>query len=97
MTHVIMTNINKTVSFCVVARGMFDEKRLSIFRCLLALTLTPSTDVSADGIEIWEPCVELRQVLPEASDGYEGSEKEVLEMMTIYDLCGFDEDDDSKI
>ena len=36
-------------------------------------------------------------MLPEAGDDYEGSEKEVLETMTMYDLCGFDEDDDSEI
>ncbi len=53
--------------------------------------------MSAEGIEKCEACAESRKVLPEAGDDYEGSEKEVLETMTMYDLCGFDDDDDSKI
>ncbi len=53
--------------------------------------------MSAEGIEKCEACAESRKVLPEAGDGYEGSEKEVLETMTMYDLCGFDDDNDSEI
>ncbi len=53
--------------------------------------------MSAEGIGKSEACAESRKVLPEAGDDYEGSEKEVLETMTMYDLCGFDDDDDSKI
>ena len=52
--------------------------------------------MSAEGIGKSEACAESRKVLPEASDDYEGSEKEVLETMTMYDLCGFDDDDDSR-
>jgi hypothetical protein len=42
--------------------------------------------VSPDGIEKCEQCTELRQVLSEKGDGYEGSEKQVLETMTMDDL-----------
>jgi hypothetical protein len=38
--------------------------------------------MSADGIRRWEPCAELRGVLPEAGEDYEGSEMEVLGTMT---------------
>ena len=39
--------------------------------------------MSPDGIEKCEQCTELHQVLLEKGDGYEGSEKQVLEMMTM--------------
>ncbi len=62
-----MTKINKMGEF-LCRREMSDAKRLSIFRYLLVLTLTPSTynstEVTADGIMICELCAELRDVLP---------------------------------
>jgi hypothetical protein len=42
--------------------------------------------VSPDGIEKCKQCTELRQVLSEKGNGYEGSEKQVLETMTMDDL-----------
>jgi hypothetical protein len=55
---------------------------MSSFRCILALTLTYNcTKVSAEGIRKCEPGAELREVLPEGVDDYEGSEMKVLETM----------------
>jgi hypothetical protein len=47
--------------------------------------------VSADGIQKSEPVPDAQEAFPEAGKGFEGTEKELLETMKIYDLCGFDE------
>ena len=56
----------------------------------LVLTFTYNcTGVSADGIHKSE-----REAIPEAGEGFDGTEKEILETMKMYDLCGFDEDEE---
>jgi hypothetical protein len=55
---------------------------LSSLRCLLVLTHTHDCkEVSVEGIRKCRPQEELREVLPEAGEDYEGSEMEVLEAM----------------
>jgi hypothetical protein len=51
--------------------------------------------VSADGIQKSEPVPDTREAIPEAGKGYRyhGTEKEILETMKMYDLCGFDKDE----
>jgi hypothetical protein len=50
--------------------------------------------VSADGIQKSEPARDAREAIPEAGEGFDGTEKEILETMKMYDLCGFDEDEE---
>ena len=59
---------------------------------LCTLLAYDSTEVSQDEIRKIEPCAEAWTVIPEAGQGFEGTEKEVLETMRMYDLCGFNED-----
>ncbi len=49
---------------------------------------------SADGIQKSEPAPDAREAIPEAGEGFDGTEKEILETMKMYDLCGFDEDEE---
>ena len=50
--------------------------------------------VSADGIQKSEPAPDAREAIPEAGEGFDGTKKEILETMKMYDLCGFDEDEE---
>jgi hypothetical protein len=50
------------------------------------------TGVSADGIQKSEPAPDGREAIPEAGEGFDGTGKETLETMKMFDLCGFDED-----
>jgi hypothetical protein len=52
--------------------------------------------VSADGIQKSEPAPDAREAIPEAGEGFDGTgtEKEIVETMKMYDLCGFDEDEE---
>ena len=43
-----------------------------------------------DGIQKSEPTMNAREVVPEAGEDFEGTEKEILETMKMYDSCGFD-------
>jgi hypothetical protein len=37
---------------------------------------------------------DAREAIPEAGKGSDGTEKGILETMKMYDLCGFDEDEE---
>ena len=71
-------------------REMDDLKHLSILRCLMFLTLTTSTfnyrchRIESRNANSAHNCV--KAVLREKGDGYEGSEKQVLETMLMDDL-----------
>ena len=55
-----------------------------------------STEMSRMGILGSKECAVVRNVLPETNEDYGGSESEVLATMRMmYDLCGFDEDEDN--
>jgi hypothetical protein len=50
--------------------------------------------VSADGIQKSEPAPDAREAILEAGEGFDGTKKEILETMKMYNLCGFDEDEE---
>jgi hypothetical protein len=50
--------------------------------------------VSEDGIQKSEPVTDAGEAIPEAGEGFDGTKKEILETMKMYDLCGFDEDEE---
>jgi hypothetical protein len=49
--------------------------------------------VSADGFQKSEPVPDAREAIPEAGEGFDGTEKEILETMKMHDSRGFDEDE----
>jgi hypothetical protein len=56
------------------------------------------TEMSADGIRTCEPCSESQiLLLPEAGEGYKGSQMEVLATIKMYDLYDFNDDEDMAI
>jgi hypothetical protein len=56
-----------------------------------------STEEPIEGISVWDPCTELLQNVPEGDQQGENSEMEILHKRTLYDLCGFDDNDEDNI
>ncbi len=53
--------------------------------------------MSDDGIQKSEPAPDAWEAIPEAGKDFEGTNKEILEKMKMFDLCGFDEDKEQEI